>query len=183
MRCKIDLTGKKYLGMEYLFVSTAAVQVTEQLADPFELLIYGFIYHTDHHEFPELKKQLPARLTHPLPDAMAYAGWAKLSFEGVQGGSLRVCPYKPRFGPCDRDFMTHDGEIVKLIQEWPVNYASKRYEYILECSLEQPLGAMRLVLHASGTVTLSVDPNQFYMDGEQHEWYDETRQRLLHSID
>ena len=185
MWCKIDLTGETHLAMEYLFVSTAALQVPTQMPDHFELLICDFIWHTyPEFQFPELIKCLPARLTNPLPDALIYAGWAKMRFEGVQGGSIKVHPYKPRFGPGDRDLMKQNGKTVELLREWPIIESKKEgVDYQLACKLEQPFGAMSLELFASGSVTLSVDPSQFYLDGEEFAWYDETRQRLLRSID
>ena len=80
--------------------------------------------------------------------------------------------------------MKQNGKMVELRREWPIIESKKEgVEYVLACSLEQPFGAMRLELLASGSVTLSVDPSQFYLEEDEYAWHDETRQGLLRSID
>jgi hypothetical protein len=187
MRYHLDLQGNKYLEMEYQFVSTAAFQVPEVLGSDLSLLVYGFVFHHPE-KFPEFCDCLPLPLQKRLPVELYYAGWAKLTFQGVQGGKIDVYPYQPRFPPSDGVPMTtSEGIPLRLCRTWPCAEGSDSPEYILECSLEQPFGAMQLVIKAAGSVKLSVCPEEFMIaeDAYGHPEFapDETRSRQLRAIE
>lgn len=60
-------------------------------------------------------------------------------------------------------------------------------EYVLECSLEQPFGAMHLTVKAVGPVKLSVCPGEFMIAedafGHPEFGHDETRAHQLRTIE
>jgi hypothetical protein len=173
--------------MEYQFVATAAFQVPKALGTQLSLLVYGFLFHRPQN-FPEFCAVLPESIRSRLPVELYYAGWAKLTFTGVQGGEIEVNPYQPRFPPGDRLLMTDsNGTFTRLDRIWPPTDTSEGFEYILECSLEQPFGAMRLAIRAAGAVELSVNPEEFMMAedayGHPEFAHDETRSRQLRTIE
>lgn len=187
MRYELDLSGNRYLEMEYQFLATAAFQVPEALGPTLSLLIYGFLFHQPQN-FPEFCASLPDCLRNRLPVELYYAGWAKLTFKGAQGGQIVVNPYCPRFPPGDRIVMTaDDGNPMRLFRTWPLQGDSHGLEYVLECSLEQPFGAMHLTVKAVGPVKLSVCPGEFMIAedafGHPEFGHDETRAHQLRTIE
>ena len=182
-RYHLELQGNPFLEMEYQFVSTAAFQVPLTLENDLSLLIYGFIFHHPG-KFPDFCESLPERVRRRLPAELYYAGWSKITFRGVQSGEIEVMPYIPKFPPGDQVLMGSSVESpMRLRREWPSISDSAGVEYVLECSLEQPFGAMRLVIRAVGSVTLSVDLEEFVIAEDAYDHpefgYDETRSRQL----
>jgi hypothetical protein len=185
-RYAIELTGQKHLRMEYQFISTAAFQVPADLGTELSLLIFGFMFQYPE-EFPDLCLALPERIRSRLPTELYYFGWSKLTFQDVKGGKIEVWPYEPKFPPADQIInMNPQGSAVKLMREWPIDTNAAGIEYILECSLEQPYGSMRLQIKANGPVTLSVDPEEFMLSedvyGKREYGFDITRRKQLDEI-
>jgi hypothetical protein len=178
MRVHLDLRGKKFLGMEYDFVSVAAFEAPEKLSETLSLLVFSFVCH-DPEEYEGLMASLPDALIRRNQKALVYSGWAKLTFSGVVGGYIDVDPYLPRLPPSDWTVALSPKGIPpnRLHREWPSDASHKEaFEYVLSCSLESPFGAMCLAIRASGAVELSVDPEEFTMN-----WavYDRFRSKQL----
>jgi hypothetical protein len=187
LRYHLNLTGNKFLEMEYLFVSTAAFRVPEHVGESLSVLIFGFIFHHPE-EFPSFCDALPVAIQSHMPTELYYRGWAKLTFQGVRGGDVKLYPYRPRFPPGDMEpLLDADGTPVQLLRNWPIVSSPSNFEYILSCSLENPFGGMRLCIVATGNVELSVDPTEFVlasdMEGRPEMGFDETRQSLINSIE
>lgn len=186
MRYLINLQGKQHLEMEYQFVSTAAMEVPERLGATFSLLIYGFIFH--HPErYPAFCSLLPGELQNRMPIELFYAGWAKLSFETVKGGTLIVHPYQPTFSPhFQQPLLDVNGLPMSLTRSWGDVDSDYCIEYSLQCTLENPFGSMYLKVQASGSVFLSVDTDDFIVAEEARTrpecWYDIHRSRQSNSI-
>ena len=144
--------------------------------------------------YPEPQKDadfcscLPLTVQSALPTALYLSGWGVLTFNDVHSGNVTVWPYEPTLQLRDLRFPRRgEGDPFSISQTWSGPTQPGGVDYLFSMILEQPLGFMALKIVASGSVTLSVNPDEFITEEQLDRFperyrFDLTRTRQLQRL-